>query len=64
MNLTTPEVMFVQEHLRSCHATIGLLQFAANNCQNQQLQSLCQQMAQDHINMGNRFAGMLTTNIQ
>jgi hypothetical protein len=64
VNLTTPEVLFIQEHLRSCNSTIGFLQFAAGNCQNHQLKSLCQQMAPDHINMGFRFVGMLNKNIQ
>jgi hypothetical protein len=64
VSLTTPEVMFIQEHLRSCNSTIGFLQFAAANCQNHQLKSLCQQMAQDHISMGNRFAGVLNRNVQ
>ncbi len=45
---TMPELMFVQEHLRSCSALTKLLDYASQASADPEIKSLCDRLAREH----------------
>lgn len=63
-NLTTAEVVHLQEHYRSCIATVRALNHFANETNDSQFKQFCNQMMQDHIQGIQRFSKYLPVNAQ
>lgn len=61
--LTTAELLFMEEHLRGNQSLTRLIQMAGENCTDQQLRSLCQQMYSDHQRQNQVFSRFLQPNM-
>ncbi len=56
---TTPELMFIQEHLRSSAAVARLLDYASQVSADPEIKSLCDRLSRDHKNEINAYSGLV-----
>ncbi|MEW5866912.1 MAG: hypothetical protein AB1774_08655 [Bacillota bacterium] len=56
---TTPELMFIQEHLRSSASLTKLLDYGSQMSADPEIKSLCDRLSKDHKNEINTYSGLI-----
>lgn len=54
--MTAAELLFLQEHFRSCMTMIRTLNHVSNETNDQEFKTLCNRMMQDHMQGVQRFS--------
>lgn len=62
--LTVPEVLFLEEHLRSCRSSNNFMRTATHMLADPQLRSFCEQMVREHQMSEAKFGQYLGISIQ
>lgn len=64
VNLTLPEVLFLEEEMRASSALISFIEHASELAQDPRVKSLCNQMIQDHQRQSQAFSRFLGARLQ